>query len=93
MAYKYLCVIMGIVEGVEGMIEPNWITENDWSYERRIYWINTLMVFDSRDWSVYPYAVSGAPDIKQWCIWCLATCDTKEEALKTFNDFMRDNNL
>lgn len=75
------------------MKHPNWITENDWSDERRLHWLNILMAFDSRDWSVYPHAVGGAPDVKQWSIWCLVCSDTKGEAIEAWDGFVNDNQV
>ena len=71
---------------------PNWLTDNDWSHEKRLDWIKILMVFDSRDWSIYPYATGGKPDQKSWAIFCLSCFDTKKEATRAWQDFNNDLN-
>jgi len=77
---------MSVKIGKVGQI-PNWIWDNDWSAKRRLYWLNQIMAFSSRDWSQYAHATPGYPDAEKWAIWCLVCCDTKEEALKTWYDF------
>lgn len=66
---------------------PNWISENDWSAEKRLDWISRIMAFSPRDWSVKQKQTLGAPDPELWAIWCLACSDTKEEALESWWDF------
>ena len=67
---------------------PNWLTDNDWSLASRIDWANQIMTFSSRDWSVYPFAVSGTHDIESWSLWCLICCHTKEEAIDSWIGFV-----
>jgi len=69
---------------------PNWIQENDWSPEIRLYWITVITSFSSRDWSLYPYANSGMPDAESWAIWILAHSNNKNEAIKHWRDFCKD---
>jgi len=68
---------------------PNWIKENDWKAESRLEWISTIMALSPRDWSI-THNIGDMPshyDAEKWAIWCLACCDTKNEALKTWCDF------
>ena len=66
---------------------PNWLEDNDWSNERRLYWLKQLMIFSSRDWSVHINACLGYPDLESWSIWCLVCYNTKEEAIRSWNSF------
>ena len=68
---------------------PNWISENDWTPEKRLYWANTIMSFSSRDWSIkFNHGdIPKSPDAEVWKIWCLITQDTKRDALKCWQEF------
>ena len=70
---------------------PNWILENDWSLESRVDWAKQIMAFSSRDWSRQDYATPGNPDAEKWALYCLIMNTTKEEALRAWNGFCRDN--
>jgi hypothetical protein len=77
---------MGITIGKRGIV-PNWIKENNWTFEQRLKSASEIMSFSSRDWSVHDYAVSGFPDAEKFALWCLINCDTKIEALNTWYNF------
>ncbi len=71
--------------------EPNWIRENDWSSKQRLDWIHRIMAFSPRDWSFTKHSAVtvgvDCPESETWAMWCLACCDTKEEALESWYGF------
>jgi len=66
---------------------PNWISENAWSAENRLDWINQIMAFSPRCWSVVQPTDQKYYDAESWAIWCLACCDSKDAALEAWNNF------
>ena len=71
---------------------PNWLKNNDWSDESRIAFAKNIMVFSSRDWSITYKTPQENPDSEKWALWCLISCDTKEQAIEDWNYFINQYN-
>lgn len=71
---------------------PNWIEENDWTPNSRIHWMQIIMAFSPRDWSINFNAGDNpeSADAEIWALWCLVMCDSKEEALESWKNFCKE---
>ena len=48
------------------------------------------MAFSAREWSRAEKSDGGYKDEETWAIWCLSCCDTKEKAIKCWNEFINE---
>lgn len=81
---------MGINLQSEFDEKPNWIEENDWSPQDRIEWMQKIMAFSPRDWSVATGDERGAPDAEMWAIYLLTNADGETDAWESWKMYCKN---